>query len=163
LQLGWLGTALAAQGYIVASVNHHGNTSVEPYTAQGFCLWWERAQDLRAVLDCLLADAWFGTRIDPMRIGAAGCSLGGYTVIAVAGGRTDLQAFAAFCSGPEREATCEDQAEFPGMGVQFAQLTRDDARVQALLRVMARRFAIPASALSWPSPQRSAGRLRPTD
>jgi len=24
---------------------------VEPYTAQGFSLWWERAQDLRAVLD----------------------------------------------------------------------------------------------------------------
>jgi predicted dienelactone hydrolase len=134
LQLGWLGTALAAQGYMVASVNHHGNTSVEPYTAQGFGLWWERAQDLRVVLDHLLADARFGSRIDPMRIGAAGFSLGGYTVIAVAGGRTDLQAFAAFCSGPERDATCEDQAEFPGMRAQFAQLKRDDARVQASLQ-----------------------------
>jgi predicted dienelactone hydrolase len=51
LQLGWLGTALAAQGYLVASVNHHGTTSVEPYTARGLGLWWERAQDLRAVLD----------------------------------------------------------------------------------------------------------------
>jgi predicted dienelactone hydrolase len=57
LQLGRRGTALAAQDYIVASVNHHGNTSVEPYTAPGFCLWWERAQDLSAVLDHLLADA----------------------------------------------------------------------------------------------------------
>jgi predicted dienelactone hydrolase len=105
-----LGTALAAQGYLVASVNHHGNTSVEP------------------------VDALFGSRIDPTRIGAAGFSLGGYTVIAVAGGRTDLQVFAAFCRGPERDATCEDRAEFPGMGAQFAQLTHNDARVQAALR-----------------------------
>jgi predicted dienelactone hydrolase len=134
LQLGWLGTALAAQGYIVASVNHHGNTSVEPYTVQGFCLWWERAQDLRAVLDHLLADARFGARIDSTRIGAAGFSLGGYTVIAVAGGLTDLQAFAAFCSGPERDTTCEDQAEFPGMVAQFARLKRVDPRVQVSLR-----------------------------
>jgi predicted dienelactone hydrolase len=134
LQLGWLGTALAAQGYIVASVNHHGNTSVEPYTAQGFCLWWERAQDLRAVLDHLLADTRFGARIDPTRAGAAGFSLGGYTVLAVAGGRTDLRAFAAFCRGPERDATCEDQAEFPGMLAQFARLKRTDPRVQASLR-----------------------------
>jgi predicted dienelactone hydrolase len=134
LQLGWLGTALAAQGYIVASVNHHGNTSVEPYTAQGFCLWWERAQDLSAVLDHLLADTRFGPHIAPTRVGAAGFSLGGYTVIAVAGGRTDLQAFAAFCSGPERDATCEDQTEFPGMLAQFARLTRVDPRVQESLR-----------------------------
>jgi predicted dienelactone hydrolase len=134
LQLGWLGTALAAQGYIGAGVNHHGNTSVEPYTAQGFCLWWERAQDLSAVLDHLLADARFGPRIAPTRVGAAGFSLGGYTVLIVAGGRTDLQAFAVFCSGPERDATCEDQAEFPGMLAQFARLTRVDPRVQASLR-----------------------------
>jgi predicted dienelactone hydrolase len=134
LQLGWLGTALAAQSYIVASVNHHGNTSVEPYTAQGSCLWWERAQDLSAVLDHLLADALFGARIGPTRTGAAGFSLGGYTVLAVAGGRTDLQMFAAFCSGPERDATCADQAEFPGMLAQVARLKRVDPRVQASLQ-----------------------------
>jgi predicted dienelactone hydrolase len=143
LQLGWLGTALAAQGYIVASVNHHGNTSMEPYTVQGFCLWWERAQDLHAVLDHLLEDACFGVRIDPTRVGAAGFSLGGYTVVAVAGGRTDLQAFAAFCSGPERDANCEDQAEFPGMLAQFDRLKRIDPHVQASLRAHSASFHDP--------------------
>ena len=134
LQLGWLGTALAAQGSLVASVHHHGNTSVEPYAVQGFCLWWERAQDLRAVLDHLLADPLFGARIDPTRVGAAGFSLGGYTVIVAAGGRTDLAAFADFCRGPERDATCEEPAEFPGMLAQFERLKGEDPRVQASLR-----------------------------
>lgn len=134
LQLGWLGIALAARGYIVASVNHHGNTSVEPYTAQGFVLWWERSRDMRAVLDHLLADNCFGKRINKARIAAAGFSLGGYTVISVAGARTSLQAFEAFCNSPERDATCDEQAEFPELKAQFAQLKRDDARVQASLQ-----------------------------
>ena len=33
------------------------DTSVEPYAVQGFCLWWERAQDLRAALPGLWAYA----------------------------------------------------------------------------------------------------------
>ena len=103
-QLAWLGEALAARGYVAAAVNHHGNTSAEPYMPQGFGLWWERARDLSAVLDLLLADAFFGTRIDPGRIGAAGFSLGGYTVIALAGARTDLRALGEFCEGPQRDS-----------------------------------------------------------
>lgn len=79
-------------------------------------------------------DSRFGPRVAPTRVGAAGFSLGAYTVIAVAGGRTDLQAFAAFCSGPDRDATCEDQTEFPGLLAEFARLTRVDPRVQESLR-----------------------------
>ena len=83
----WLGHYLAARGYIVAAVNHHGNTAAEKQrAAQGFLLYWERAKDLTVVLDKLFADPFFGPRIDRDRIGAAGFSLGGYTVISVAGG-----------------------------------------------------------------------------
>lgn len=134
LQLAWLGIALAAQGYVVAAVNHHGNNSLEPYTAQGFMLWWERAQDLSVLLDRLLADEALGFVIDPKRIGAAGFSLGGYTVIALAGGRTDLQAFTAFCHSSERDVTCEAQAEFPEMLAQFEQLKLTNPSVQASLQ-----------------------------
>jgi predicted dienelactone hydrolase len=42
LMMGWLGTALAAHGYIAAAVNHPGNNALEPYTPKGFSLWWER-------------------------------------------------------------------------------------------------------------------------
>jgi len=87
---GWLASFLAAQGYVLAGVNHHGNTALESYTVQGFVCAWERAMDLTAVLDQLLQDPFFASRIDPRRIGAAGFSLGGYTVLALAGGRIDL-------------------------------------------------------------------------
>lgn len=134
LQLAWLGIALAAQGYVVAAVNHHGNNSLEPYTAQGFMLWWERAQDLSVLLDQLLADEILGAVIDPQRIGAAGFSLGGYTVIALAGGRTDLQAFTNFCHSSAQDATCNEQPEFPGMLAQFEQLKLTNPAVQASLQ-----------------------------
>jgi platelet-activating factor acetylhydrolase isoform II len=89
LSLAWFGTALAARGYIVAGVNHPGNNAAEPYTVEGFSTWWERARDLSEVVDALLKDSTFGARIDANRIGAAGFSLGGYTMIEIAGGITD--------------------------------------------------------------------------
>jgi predicted dienelactone hydrolase len=88
--MAWFATALAAHGYIVAGVNHPGNTAMAPYTVQGFMLWWLRAKDISVALDDLLADDEFGPRIDLQRMGAAGFSLGGYTVIELAGGITSL-------------------------------------------------------------------------
>jgi predicted dienelactone hydrolase len=95
--MAWLARALASRGYIVAAVNHPGNNALEEYTAEGFLLWWERARDLTTVIDMMLRDKEFGRLIDPNRIGAAGFSLGGYTVIALAGGRTDPALFRRFC------------------------------------------------------------------
>lgn len=89
-QHSWLATHLAAHGCLVAGVNHHGNTALEPYVVQGFTRFWERATDLTVLLNLLLTTPDFGPRIDQSRIGAAGFSLGGYTVLALAGGRIDL-------------------------------------------------------------------------
>src|SRR5208282_2237804 len=50
LQMAWLGTVLAAQGFIAVAVNHPGNNATEAYTAQGFSTWWERARDLSVVI-----------------------------------------------------------------------------------------------------------------
>ncbi|SKA38238.1 Predicted dienelactone hydrolase [Enhydrobacter aerosaccus] len=104
--LGWLGTALAAHGYIVAGVNHPGNNALEDYTVDGFALRWLRAVDLRAVIDAPLRDPTFGPGIDPARIGAAGHSLGGYTVIAIAGGISDPARLQAFCRSPAADISC---------------------------------------------------------
>jgi predicted dienelactone hydrolase len=104
--LDWLGAALAAQGYIVAGVNHPGNNALEPVTLDGFMLWWERATDVSEVLDGLLADPQWGPRIDTVRIGAVGFSLGGYTVLELAGARTNLAAFERFCASPRADAAC---------------------------------------------------------
>ncbi|GLQ52130.1 alpha/beta hydrolase family protein [Dyella flava] len=104
--LDWLGAALAAQGYIVAAVNHPGNTALEPLTAEGFLLWWERATDVSEVLDGLLHDAVLGPHIDMQRVGAVGFSLGGYTVLELAGARTHRLAFEHFCVSPAADAIC---------------------------------------------------------
>jgi predicted dienelactone hydrolase len=104
--LAWLGTALAAHGFIGAAVNHPGNNGLEDYTPAGYSLMWLRAIDLSAVIDALLADPTFGSRIDPARIGAAGHSFGGYTVIAIAGGLTDPTRLQAFCRSPRADALC---------------------------------------------------------
>ena len=65
LQMMWLGQYLASRGFIVAAINHHGNTGAEEnYVPQAFALWWERTQDLRIAIDKLLADSQIGKRID---------------------------------------------------------------------------------------------------
>ena len=135
VQVMWLGYYLAARGYIVAAVNHHGNTGAEQQrTAQGFLLYWERARDLTALLDKLLADPVFGSRIDQERIGAAGFSLGGYTVISIAGGVFSPQTFAAFCNSPQKDFTCGPQPEFPDAPRLFEELKNNDPVVKESLR-----------------------------
>lgn len=91
--LGWLARALALQGYVVLGANHHGNTGVEPYCPEGFLCWWERASDLSILLSQLGARGVFRDRLDINRVAAVGFSLGGYTVLALAGAQTSLEAF----------------------------------------------------------------------
>lgn len=124
VQLGWLASALAAQGYIVAGVNHHGNTAVEPYTPQGFARVWERPQDLTLMLDRLLDDPIFGSRIDLRRVGAAGFSIGGYTALALAGGVLDLHALQAAYRASGRPLASLAPPEFPDAETVVALLTR---------------------------------------
>jgi len=141
--LAWLAEELARAGYIVAAVNHHGNTSSESSpTAEGFMLWWERATDLSRVVDKLLDDSQFGRLIDPTRIGAAGFSVGGYTVLAVAGARTSLAQWQKFCKSPMRDSTCEAQPEFPDVFTAFERV-RQDPPVRASLNRHADSFRDP--------------------
>jgi len=133
LQMAWLGTALAANGYIAVAVNHPGNNATEAYTAQGFSTWWERARDLSVVIDSMLADPTFGSRIDSHRIGAAGFSLGGYTMIEIAGGTTDVGAFRQFCASHVADVVCQSPPEFPTLVDDFNKLSATDAPFQAAL------------------------------
>jgi predicted dienelactone hydrolase len=132
--MAWLGTALASHGFIAAAVNHPGNNSLEDYTLPGASIWWERAGDLRAVLDQLLADSTFGPRIDAKRIGAAGFSLGGFTVIEIAGGIGQLSRYQDFCKSPRADGTCADPPEFPGLVAKATALAQTNPAMQAALR-----------------------------
>jgi len=113
--LAWLGTALAAHGFVVVAVNHPGNNALEDHTVEGFSLMWLRAVDLSAVIDAVLDDKTFTSQIDPARIGTAGHSLGGYTVVAVAGGITNPARIQAFCRSPEADALCAPPPEVSDM------------------------------------------------
>ena len=106
-QLSWAAEALVSRGFIVAAVNHHGNTAAEPTVhPQGFALWWERAVDLKVLIDRLIDDPVLGPHIDPSRIGALGFSLGGYTVLSVAGARLDLKQWQALCQTDPTHPSC---------------------------------------------------------
>jgi predicted dienelactone hydrolase len=126
LSLAWFGTALAAHGYIVAGVNHPGNNAAEPYTVEGFSTWWEQARDLSEVIDVVLKDSTFGSRIDATRVGAAGFSLGGYTMIEIAGGITDPAAFIDFCASPKADGICTSPPEFPTLFEDFQKLVKEN-------------------------------------
>jgi predicted dienelactone hydrolase len=111
--LEWLADALVAKGFIVAAVDHFGNT-YDNKIAIDFVTPWERALDISFAITQLLNDKDFGPVIDPNRIGAAGFSIGGFTVIALAGGKIDLDAFEKFSHTPEgiKETTVP---EFPNL------------------------------------------------
>ncbi len=96
----FLTEALARSGYLVVAPNHRdalcGGTVGHSFTApqESFvkdrawsdATYRDRAADIRAVLDAVLgAKSFEGVPVDPSRIALAGHSLGGYTVLGVAG------------------------------------------------------------------------------
>lgn len=95
--MGWLAEALAAQGYLVAAPNHHGNTAAEAtYRPEAFLSWTDRPRDLTVLLDRLLASPDWGPHIDTRRIAVLGYSLGGYTALAAVGARLDRERLQAW-------------------------------------------------------------------
>jgi predicted dienelactone hydrolase len=102
----WLAERLAARGFVVAATTHPGNAyaSDDPYVSLRI---WERPQDVRFVIDALLVDDTFAPVIDPQRIGAAGHSMGGYTVLAVGGARYDVHRARRHCAATDRDPPCK--------------------------------------------------------
>lgn len=123
-QLSWLAEELVQADFIVAAVNHHGNTAVEDKSwPHGFVLPNERSRDLSALIDKLLADSEIGPRIDPSRIGVAGFSLGGYTVLAAVG---------ANLTHATRQKRCETESANPVCRLPpEAEFTESDIRTLA--------------------------------
>lgn len=104
--LNWLAQQMAAQGYIVAAADHPGTTTRDK-TPQAAQQLWQRPQDLRRVLDKLIATPALAGGVDQQRIAALGHSLGGWTVLALAGGRFDSQRFLADCQAHRMLSSCK--------------------------------------------------------
>lgn len=87
-----LTAGFARRGYLVAAMEHPGNTFLDPdcpdplELARAFA---ERPDDVRATLDWLLAESaspgsFLAGRVDPERVGLTGHSFGGQTTVRVA-------------------------------------------------------------------------------
>ncbi|MBK0378981.1 alpha/beta hydrolase family protein [Mucilaginibacter segetis] len=111
MTLEWLADDLVKNGFIVAAVDHWGNT-YDNKIAIDFVTPWERAQDISFVLTQLLNKPETNACIDQNRIGAAGFSIGGYTVIALAGAKLNLQALDNFMQSAKGKQEM-DIPEFP--------------------------------------------------
>jgi len=105
----WIAEGLAAHGYLVAAVEHFGN-SFGNDTPDGAMAQWRRPVDLSRALDALLADSRFAPRIAANRVGAAGMSSGGYTVIALAGGIYHPERMGAHCQDHPSGRGCRPDA-----------------------------------------------------
>lgn len=92
-----LARALAQAGYLVAALRHPKDNWQDRSLAEQPDYFVERPRQLSRLLDAVLSDpAWKG-RIPEGRIGALGHSAGGYSVLALAGGRPDLSALRQHC------------------------------------------------------------------
>lgn len=96
----WLAVELVGRGYIVAAVDHFGNT-LDNKIPEQFVRIWERPLDVRFVLDELLSNPKLNPHIDTSKIGMTGFSLGGYTAIALAGGHIDYNVLHDFSATDE--------------------------------------------------------------
>ena len=101
----WLAADLAARGFVVAALNHPGTStwSRDPDDSRRM---WERPKDVSRVIDHLLSAAEISAQVEPDRIYMACHSLGGFTAVALAGGRYDTPGFEAFCADDPDELVC---------------------------------------------------------
>ena len=105
----WIAEYLAAHGCLVAAVEHFGNAYGND-SPDGAMAQWRRPVDLSRALDALLADPRFAPRIDARRVGAAGMSSGGYTVIAIAGGIYHPERMGDHCQKNPSRRGCRSDA-----------------------------------------------------
>jgi predicted dienelactone hydrolase len=110
--MAWFGTALARHGYVVIAVDHPGNNGADPMTVGGAVLFWERPGDLAAALSRVESETAIVTHLDERRLGVAGFSAGGFTSLAIAGGRVDIARLQAFCTAHPQDGICAPQREF---------------------------------------------------
>lgn len=132
----WLASALAHQGYIVAAVNHPGTTTKDR-SPQAAAQLWQRPADLSRAIDAVLAKPeQFGV-VAKNRIAAIGHSLGGWTVLEIAGARFDPDLFTQACNAHPKLGGCIGYHEMNPAGTPEgkAKLAADlsDKRVTAIV------------------------------
>lgn len=134
--LGWLASELALRGLIVIATNHPGTTSRDSDPFQTVKVW-ERPQDMTALLDYVATARHVTADMD--RVGALGFSLGGHSVLSLAGERVSKAMFIAYC---DRNAGLIDCGWMQAAGVDFTAIDAElyeksnlDDRVGAVVAI----------------------------
>ena len=143
----WLATKLASKGYIVAAADHPGTTSFDHSPKQA-AKWWERPRDVSRILDYLLSETQWKQSASANNVTAIGHSLGGWTVMLLAGAKIDRKTFEANCLVYPNPKTC-GLAEELGLDTVQAEEPNNkelsDPRIQRVVSLdlgLARSFSI---------------------
>ncbi len=103
-----LATALARRGYIVATLEHPGDSYRDRRGVGTDRVLVGRALQMSSLVDAVLADPRLRSHVDAAKIGAAGFSAGGYTALLLAGARPNFGLLRSYCR------TNADDSEFCG-------------------------------------------------
>lgn len=133
--MSWLAQIMAMQGYIVAAPDHPGTTTFNQNPDEARKLW-QRPLDITRVIDFITGSPRLVGETDNSRIAALGHSLGGWTVLSLAGAQFNARQFINDCqSRPQRN----DCVLIEKLGIN-SDLTREklsanyrDARIHAIV------------------------------
>lgn len=95
--LTWLAKGLAKAGFVVAIPNHQGSTSSDSTPETTIPAVWERPADMSRLLDAISASPSVSALADMSDVTALGFSLGGLTVLTLAGVQVHADSLAKFC------------------------------------------------------------------
>ncbi|MCK1389423.1 dienelactone hydrolase family protein [Bradyrhizobium sp. 1] len=125
---GWFGAnhdteeALADAGFVVAAINHPGDTTNDSSRRDTLSVWKSRPADIVRLLDFVLNEWKDRAVIDPAKVGFFGFSLGGATGFVLMGTRPDFARVAGFCK--ETTGACAElhNGETPPEPIQDARI-----------------------------------------
>jgi predicted dienelactone hydrolase len=89
--------ALAENGFIVAVLNHPGDTVQDLSRTNDLSVWIQRPNDVKRLIDYLTGASAFSAHVDKARIGFFGFSRGGYTGLTLIGADADWAVAITFC------------------------------------------------------------------
>jgi predicted dienelactone hydrolase len=90
---------LAEAGFVVAALNHPGDTAADKSRIGELSIYIERPLHIRRVIDYMTGASPLSTAINPSRIGFYGFSRGGYTGLVAIGAKPDFTLALPRCEG----------------------------------------------------------------
>lgn len=131
---GWFGQnhdtveTLADAGFVVAAINHPGDTTNDSSRRDTLSLWGSRPADMVRLLDFVLNDWKDRSVIDPTKVGFFGFSIGASTGLVLMGTKPDFARVAGLCKETTGACAQLHNGEMPPAA-------RPDARIRAAVIV----------------------------